>query len=450
VKERIIQICRHPFFLVGVLLLSSIPFIGAYRHLGFSLENIWVVLFPFSIYVARKGERSLRLLWLVIPVLLFHILFHSSFGLYVALFLLVFILFESTLGKLNRSAVLILLLSTPAITYGFEVLSFPIRRLLSEGSVFLLNIFQSDYQAQGSLILGDGKLFSVDEACSGLKMVVSGFAIMFLWMAHVERKKRIQFKWLGISGLITITAMVIILGNLLRIVTLVAFQLPPENALHEWVGIGVIVFTYPFIVLAVNRAGRMRWLYEPWPSEPQESSTILIKKWQWPIVLFSAVYILWYTPGEVFNQDYLVGHLEYPGYQKRVVKSEVLELKARQTVIYIKPNKGPLRVDHHPMICWKGSGFELANMQRREVYGEQVYFGQLIREGEVLQTCWWYDNGTDKTTSQWEWRKQMFMGARDYKLVNVTSRTEEELLLEVGNMLRLSQNLVSQNHVQEL
>ncbi|MGB0429892.1 MAG: exosortase N [Bacteroidia bacterium] len=424
------------------MLLSAIPFLMAYRNLGFTLENIWVVLLPLSIYIRSKGIYSYRMLGVFIPSMLFHVVFQSAFGLYMSLFSLVFLIIESTVGKLNRSAVLVLLLSTPLVVYGFEVFSFPIRKFLSNAATTVLSIYNSEFRAQGSLIFNGDTQFAVDQACSGLKMVVTGFSLMFIWLAYKEKGTNKTANYLGIVVLLLVSLAVVITGNLIRIIVLVAYQIPVTSVWHYWVGMLLIVMSFPLILMAVKRVLKSKFFTDN-TVETQTTKPLKYSNWLIVPILFVAMQGIMFKPTEIVKDQYSVKTFKIPGFKSKLLKTEILSLQSANTMIYIKPNKGVFRLDHQPMVCWKGSGFELTEFEKVELFGSEVITGKLRNQSSVLYTAWWYDNGKNRTISQWVWRKQMLLGNDNYKLVNVTASNKSSLYSNIELMFKNSKKLTS-------
>jgi hypothetical protein len=65
-----------------------------------------------------------------------------------------------------------------------------------------------------------------------------------------------------------------------------------------------------------------------------------------------------------------------------------------------------------------------------------MYTATLVKGNEQLYTAWWYDNGTDHTTSQLAWRWQVLKGAHPFSIINVTTATQAELEAATQTILR--------------
>ena len=114
-------------------------------------------------------------------------------------------------------------------------------------------------------------------------------------------------------------------------------------------------------------------------------------------------------------------------YKVSRVNAGVLKLENERSLVYIKPISGFYSTDHNPMICWSGSGYVFEQVREREVNGLKLYSAVLTNGAAQLYTAWWYDNGTNRTIAQLQWRWDVLRGANDYAVVNVTVASEAEL-----------------------
>jgi exosortase N len=124
------------------------------------------------------------------------------------------------------------------------------------------------------------------------------------------------------------------------------------------------------------------------------------------------------------------------GYKTERVTTEIVKLQNSQSLIYVKNIPGFFSADHHPMICWKGSGYSFKQMQLETIGGQQVYTALLINGKEQLYTSWWYDNGIERTVEQMIWRRKMLVGGRPFSVVNVTAGNKQQLMREIGDIIR--------------
>ena len=123
------------------------------------------------------------------------------------------------------------------------------------------------------------------------------------------------------------------------------------------------------------------------------------------------------------------------GYEATMFSADVVKLKSDKALVYVKTIEGFYASEHNPLMCWIGSGYEFEELQKK-VYGSNVFYTGTLRNGaDVLYTAWWYDNGTNRTIEQLEWRWDMLKGSNAYAVVNVTCNTEEELEGEINKII---------------
>lgn len=122
------------------------------------------------------------------------------------------------------------------------------------------------------------------------------------------------------------------------------------------------------------------------------------------------------------------------GFQQTQTKDGMLKLESETALIYIKPPVTFFQGSHDPRVCWSGSGYEFTNIKVEKMEQTDVYTAILKYKEDELHTAWWYDNLTDQTIEQWEWRMEGLKGKDGYYLVNVSSLDKATL----------------QNHVKEL
>jgi exosortase N len=123
------------------------------------------------------------------------------------------------------------------------------------------------------------------------------------------------------------------------------------------------------------------------------------------------------------------------GYTSSVYAPGILKLENKASLVYVKAIRGFYDTEHNPMICWKGSGYELQNVQTQHFAGSSVYTATLHRGHEQLYSAWWYGNGRHHTTSQWDWRWRMLRGETGYAVQNVTAADEATLKEEINQLL---------------
>ena len=132
---------------------------------------------------------------------------------------------------------LILFLMVPFPGKIHNMISGPLQRMASNGSVFLLEAFGVRVSQQGNVVTLDGRIpMAVAEACSGLRMLTA-FIIVAAFIAYMVKRPRWQKTTLFVSSI-----PVAVICNILRLtVTAVLFMLASsevaEKFFHDFAGL---------------------------------------------------------------------------------------------------------------------------------------------------------------------------------------------------------------------
>jgi exosortase N len=286
------------------------------------------------------------------------------------------------------------------------------------------------------MIFCNGNEFSIDPACMGLNMMVTSLLLQLVVIAMYQRKFKLQLAWWQVTGLLAMAFMLNVISNLFRIISLVWFNILPGTYTHDVVGIAcllvyVIVPVMGLTQLVIKRKGRA--------VTPQrvKATTVSWKKIVGiHLLLLSitcwAAYVITCKDRAVDNSSATVASVE--GYTATRVTAEIVKLQNSESLIYIKNIPGFYNADHHPMICWKGSGYLFKQVKRETIGKQQVYTALLQNGRDQLYTAWWYDNGTRRTIGQLSWRCEMLSGARAYSVVNVTTTSRPQLIKQIKEL----------------
>jgi len=114
-----------------------------------------------------------------------------------------------------------------------------------------------------------------------------------------------------------------------------------------------------------------------------------------------------------------------------VLANGVTKYQSRQALVYFKPVRTFYATEHHPLICWEGSGYTFRHVQLQQLGNHVVYTGELQKGTDRLYTAWWMDNGRHRTVNQWDWRWRMLKGESHFRLINLTVARREELPMAV-------------------
>ncbi len=410
----------------------------------------WLTLLGCGLAFGRPGAGPSRYalplcLAMALLTLLLPVRSVTSFGVSLLLLGLVY-LFRPYRSALPLLAVPLL---SPFARYLDSVMGIEIRLYLSRAAGKAFDVMGREAVVRGTEITLDGRAFGVDAACAGLHMLMVGLATAVLLMAVVEWRVRKTFAlWLG-GGVLVGTVVLVALSNLARIVVLVDRGWGAETPWHSWTGL-VCFAVYVLLPLAMGTS----WLSgQSWAVRAADvesdglspaasyrripafrlSRSLVIRA---AIVLGAGGLFAFAktrpapVPAAVASMSLLYG--QAPALRAH----DVLAYQFADALVYRKPIPAFYNAEHSPLICWRGSGYEIADIRRdRLLNGKEVFRGTLRREGHQLQTAWWMSNGEQTTLDQWVWRSEMASGAPPFALVNVTSVGEAELMCWVKELL---------------
>ena len=349
-----------------------------------------------------------------------------------------FFVAENCIGKINLLPVWVIFLMSPVFQFAANVFSFPIRLQLTSWAGTAMDPVLGGVTVKGNMIVHNGNEFSVDPACMGLNMMVTSLLLQLIVIAMYQRKYKLQLIWWQVTGLLTVAFILNVISNLFRIICLVWFNVLPGTLMHEVVGI-CCLFVYVILPivwltqLVIKQKGR---------SIIEQKSKAIPFSWNkvFSIHLVLFLIICWAAYSVAFHDkavaDPSAATASVDGYKTERITAEIVKLQNNQSLVYIKYIPGFYNADHHPMICWAGSGYLFRQVQQETIGGQRVYTALLQNGKDQLYTSWWYDNGADRTIDQLSWRWQMLSGARPYSVVNVSAENKQQLIKEIEDILR--------------
>jgi len=320
----------------------------------------------------------------------------------------------------------------------FEITGFPIRLKLTYLAANLLKLMYHETYAQGNLIVISGNEFSVDQACLGLKMIITGLSLILVLMSFFEKKYNTYFKSIQIIWILAIAMVFLILANFIRIIGIVIFKAMPGTTTHELIGI-LSLFLY---VLIPSYFGIKKIICKTTHDKfPDNSANFTRKKYGISVAILIMVLLAGnnYTRDNhrIDYSDEKINSVDIKGYNRQVCKNTVLKFSNKNSLIYVKPAAKFYSADHTPIICWKGSGFTFKKEKTIKVNNNEVFSAELYSGKGKLFTAWWYDNGKEKTISQLYWRSKTIKGDEPFRLINVTSDSKEKLIKECEKILNM-------------
>lgn len=406
-----------------ILFFTGLQHFFEWQSAGFILG---LAALPFTAEFDRTKKGSRRYFYISLTVFILFLLAPVNTLYYLALITAIAFCLEMYVGRMNVLPMYVLICMSPIFEYWSGLFTFPLRLQLTAIAGRLL---QAD--VQGNMILFKGQPFSVDPECMGLQMTVTavlcGLIIIGGWQKRLERRLSATMA----TGLLALVFVLNTVANLIRIVFLVRFAVLPAQQMHGVIGV-ICLLVYvilPFVFVC-------RWVVSLYGKVPVKEKKIYRIVPTGPLLVRSGLLVACMIYACVLNlRPHIAKQHALPmqpvGYAMKSLPNGVTQLYNEHALVYLKYIPGYYHSEHHPMICWKGSGFNFEKVQEQQWNGRGVYTATLVNGQTKLYTAWWYDNGKKGTISQLEWRSDVFMGAAPYSLVNITMEDEASLKQEV-------------------
>lgn len=434
---RLKNVIAAGYLIIGIIAMQN------YLRISSALI-ISIVAVPLVLQTYANEAKSFRYAWIAfIGAVLCFLMPVKTLLYFTICFALVFGR-ESFYGKTGILIPIVVLLASPGFEYLASTFSFPLRLQLTQiaGGVFQLLGF--DTRVEGNIIIRGANEFSVDPACMGLNMITTSllFGIMILSFYRVKLKRRvIEWKiFLYILGVFTLT----IIANLFRIIVLVFFNIPANTISHEIAGLGCL-FVYTFIPVVWFTSFWIKRMPEINKDSLPVKNGVAVKKISLLhlLLLISIIFLSWKVSySNTFSKFKIPLQKDVSEYSLSSYLPGIVKLENESVLIYIKHIRGFYDTDHNPMICWKGSGYQIRKIVEERIEGSMVYTAMLENGNNKLYTAWWYANGQTITNSQFKWRIDLLKGKNDYSLVNVTCAEDDKLRVQVKGIIK--QNKLSQ------
>ena len=398
-----------------------------------------VLAIPFVLQIAPNTKGSYRF---AIPALLFAALSFRmpvSTWVYLSIISVSLLVVEIYWGRVNFLTILLVLLSLPFTAYIADTFSFPIRIWLTAVCGHIFHSTRIPVEVTGNTFLYEDADFTVDPVCMGLNMLITSFLAGLLLLGFYQKKYRKGMSYPLLALYLLAIFGLNILSNLVRLMTLVLFRIYPETLGHEMVGIlcfllqvilpawGICLFLIRFFP-----AAKRKRLSSGGRSQQSVKGRLVLIAVCSGLLWGAALYV------DLHKKENGADALLYniPGYTTEACPFGVSKLENGSSLIYIKPIRWFCDSEHNPMLCWRGSGYQLSHVEERVWNGLPLYTAILQNGNDILYTAWWYDNGQTATISQFHWRRDMLLGAPAYALLNVTTVSESSLKEEVEKIKR--------------
>lgn len=422
--------------MLPLLLVAGYLAFGAYylQHYFIPDANLYLglVLAPYLMLI-RKGAYSYRYLLPTLVCLGFSAFIPLTSLVYLTLIFGMLLMVESTIGKVSYFIPFLLLILSTIFNYFSNFIGFPIRLWLSKIAGEILLQVGQQVEVSGNLISLNGEAFSVDPACAGLRMIATSFILTLFILAFYQRKTRKEISFGFVAALLLLTLLLNIGANLLRIVLLVLFKIPPENLFHDLVGMACLVLYVVLPLLFITgkffRNGTQN-AEKSMAVFPPKSTSIALS-----FIVLSATVLVGLKTEKIkaaaVSQE---NTLALAGYQKQILTDNITKFENEEFLIYVKPVSF-YAAEHSPMVCWTGSGYNFKSINVEQLNGREIYTGVLQKGTDKLYTAWWFDKGNCKTINQWEWRWQAAKTNQAFNLINVSASTPGALQIKTKELL---------------
>jgi exosortase N len=380
-----------------------------------------IIVLPFVIQV--HNTKSYRFAVAAGVFMCFALLMPVSTMVYFAMIALLLFMVEVHFGRVNFLTIVAVVLTMPLCNYLFDTFSFPIRLQLTALCGRLLQMAGLPVETAGNTFLYDSYDFTVDAACMGLNMMASSLLTGILLFGFYRKKYRKTTPAWSILAYLALIAGLNIIANLVRMMLLVGFRILPDNMQHE--GIGIICFLVEIVLPAW---GVCHFLMPKMKPERCVNTTPVRKdsnSLRWAVQAAGCI-LLWLTAFHVADrktEEMNAGKdiTALPeGYTETPYLKGIQHFGDDKSLVYVKQIRWFCDVEHHPMICWRGNGYTMSQVQETTFGTLNVYTALLQSGDDLLYTAWWYSNKTAETISQLQWRWDMLRGAPAYSLINVT------------------------------
>jgi exosortase N len=415
---------RITFLLAASVILVAVVFLREYLNQQLFTLILGVVALPFVIQV-RTGTKSYRFAVIAGIFMTIAAFVPVSTMVYFAMIAMLLFLTESYFGRVNFLTIVTVILTMPLCNYLFDTFSFPIRLQLTAVCGHIFRMAGLPVETAGNTFLYDNYDFTVDPACMGLNMMISSLLTGILLFGYYRKKYRKATPVWCVLAYLTVIVLLNIIANMVRMMLLVWFHVLPDNLMHE--GIGIICFLAEIVLPAW---GICHFLIPKLKQETQEDASVNQKsrfenRYLRLTVQTAGCVCLWITALQVTDKKNEESTADTnitatTGYTATSYAKGIQQFDDEDALVYVKRIRWFCDLEHHPMICWRGEGYTMSQVQETSFSTLSLYTAILQKGDEQLYTAWWYGNKTSETISQLHWRWDMLTGAQPYSLINVT------------------------------
>lgn len=400
-------------------------------------------LLPFILKIDRQQVGTNRYVILTAVFALLFFVFGQSYWALACGLSLVFATIELKVGKLNEMAFYALLFYLPITRSFFMLFGFYIRLEITKWAAKLISLFYPVVSFDGTQIFNAGEQFSVDTGCMGLRLVITGFLLTLLILNQTAQSLKIKLKPRVVSLFLFLSFLLIILGNFFRIVMLILLKSAEGTMSHEMIGIvTLIVFHLIPMVFLIRYTLKKNWVIDDRPLHTKNKyhSVAQISLFVVSILMVAQLFI------DTKQRQKEEITYTFNGYTASKSIDGIVTYRRGNSIFTIKPINPLSFSNHHPMMCWRGDGFEISNEANSKI-GENECMRATLKSTSQnsLNTVWWYTNTIDfVTTSELEWRYRAVFKQEPFYILNFTSVNNDDLIYTINN---ITQQIKSQNRL---
>ena len=277
----------------------------------------------------------------------------------------------------------------------------------------------------------------------GLRLVITGFLLTLLILNQTAQSLKIKLKPRVVSLFLFLSFLLIILGNFFRIVMLILLKSAEGTMSHEMIGIvTLIVFHLIPMVFLIRYTLKKNWVIDDRPLHTKNKyhSVAQISLFVVSILMVAQLFI------DTKQRQKEEITYTFNGYTASKSIDGIVTYRRGNSIFTIKPINPLSFSNHHPMMCWRGDGFEISNEANSKI-GENECMRATLKSTSQnsLNTVWWYTNTIDfVTTSELEWRYRAVFKQEPFYILNFTSVNNDDLIYTINN---ITQQIKSQNRL---
>lgn len=439
-KKSVKSIPTQAFLLSSAfaLLFTLLSFQKLSFYIRFDFNFILLLLVLPFVLTQESKSKSLRFGFVTVVLLVLFFYLKLNTLLLFAFICSLFFLYEFYYNRLSVIPLFLVMVASPVTVFVSKVVGFEIRLGLTKIAVRILQLIDSAYHYSGNIIYHGENEFQVDNACMGLKMVILSLFTSLLILSYQQQKRNLVLNIWFLFFSLMISYLLVIISNLSRIVMITLLNSGPETLSHQLIGIFCFIF---YVALPLY------FLFNKWTSmiekrefqKPAISlNRSLATKYLSPVLFYSLLIVIMGLFAFVRFSDYAEKHIakndiinlpySSQAFNQSIEEHGVQKFSNDEFLIYIKPAAKFFSTDHSPIICWKGSGYQINREEILNLENRKLYYCTLEKGNDVLHSSWWYDSGDNKTISQFNWRFSSLLHNRKYRLINVIANNKQDLI----------------------